>query len=221
MKAKASVTAQKLLNLYRQAHVIEGGWPVLNKVFIEESTDEVLKELIELPTGKLLAEHINNLRSGKTPTDSIARELLPYGGAFAEKSLHTQISESDLKELVSAISTFNPTQDGLEKFMATPVIRNFGADWVSSVQTILANDTELFDKFSQIARMWNAYKIWMDAQEIIKKPITDRVRAQLQVDMPEYETYLPMFGEEGTKLLRQLHTLTSSLPASESNAADA
>ena len=62
MKAKASVTAQKLLNLYRQAHVIEGGWPVLNKVFIEESTDEVLKELIELPTGKLLAEHINNLR---------------------------------------------------------------------------------------------------------------------------------------------------------------
>ena len=221
MKAKASVTAQKLLNLYRQAHVIEGGWPVLNKIFVEESTDEVLKELAELPTGKLLVEHINNLRSGKTPTDSIARELLPYGGAFAEKSLHTQISESDLKELVSAISTFNPTQEGLEKFMATPVIRNFGSDWVASVQTILANDTELFDKFSQIARMWTAYKIWMDAQEIIKQPITDRVRAQLQVDMPEYETYLPMFGEEGTKLLRQLHSFTSSLPTSESNATNA
>lgn len=221
MKAKASVTAQKLLNLYRQAHVIDGGWPVLNKIFIEESTDEVLKELVELPTGKLLAEHINNLRSGKTPTDSIARELLPYGGAFAEKSLHTQISESDLKELVSAISTFNPTQAGLEKFMATPVIRNFGSDWVASVQTILANDTELFDKFAQIARMWTAYKIWMDAQEIIKQPVTDRIRAQLQVDMPEYETYLPMFGEEGTKLLRQLHSLTSSLPTSESNTTNA
>ena len=221
MKAKASVTAQKLLNLYRQAHVIEGGWPVLNKIFVEESSDEVLKELAELPTGKLLVEHINNLRSGKTPTDSIARELLPYGGAFAEKSLHTQISESDLKELVSAISTFNPTQKGLEKFMATPVIRNFGSDWIASVQTILANDTELFDKFSQIAGMWTAYKIWMDAQEIIKQPITDRVRAQLQVDMPEYETYLPMFGEEGTKLLRQLHSFTSSLPSSESNATNA
>lgn len=217
MKAKASVIAQKLLNLYRQAHVIDGGWVVLNKIFIEESTDEILKELAELPTGKLLAEHIDNLRTGKTPMDSIARELLPYGGAFAEKSLHTQISESDLKALVTAINTFNATQAGLEKFISTPVIRNFGDDWVTSVQTILANDQELLDKFTQIVRMWTAYKVWTNAKEITQQPITDRVRAQLQVDMPEYETYLPMFGEEGTKLLRHLHTLTSSLPKSDSS----
>lgn len=216
MKAKASVIAQKLLNLYRQAHVINGGWPVLNKIFVEESTDEILKELAELPTGKLLAEHMNNLATGKTPMDSIARELLPYGGAFAEKSLHTQIAESDFKELVTAIDAFDATQSGLEKFISTPVIRNFGADWVTSIQTILANDSELLDKFNKIVRMWTAYTAWTNANEITKQPITDRVRAQLQVDMPEYETYLPMFGEEGTKLLRRLHTLTSSLPKSDS-----
>ncbi|MBR6364267.1 MAG: hypothetical protein IKS08_04245 [Alphaproteobacteria bacterium] len=220
MKAKASVIAQRLLNLYRQAHVIEGGWVALNKIFIAESTDEILDELATLPTGKFLVEHINNLRSGKTPVDSIARELLPYGGAFAEKSLHTEISEHDLRELITAINDFTPDQQGLEKFVATPVIRSFGKDWVMSVQAILANDTDLFDKFTQIARMWNAYKIWLNANEVVDKPINDRLRAQLQVDMPEYETYLPMFGEEGTKLLRRLHALTSSLPASSDSEQD-
>lgn len=216
MKAKASVIAQKLLNLYRQAHVIDGGWMALNKIFIAESTDEILNELAELPTGKLLVEHINNLRSGKTPKDSIARELLPYGGAFAEKSANTNISESELRDLMVAINEFTPDQQGLEKFVSSPVIRGFGSDWITSVRTILTNDTELFDKFSQIVRMWTAYKIWQDANEIISKPINDRLRAQLQVDMPEYETYLPMFGDEGTKLLRRLHSLTSSLPSSNS-----
>lgn len=216
MKAKASVIAQKLLNLYRQAHVINGGWSALNKIFVEESTDEILKELADLPTGKFLVEHINNLRDGKTPMDSIARELLPYGGAFAEKSLHTQITESDLKELVTAINTFDATQSGLEKFISTPVIRNFGKDWITAIQTILTNDPELLDKFTQIVRMWTAYTAWTNANKITKQPITDRVRAQLQVDMPEYETYLPMFGEEGTKLLHRLHALTSSLPQSDS-----
>ena len=39
MKAKIRATAQKLLNLYRQEHVIVGGWPVLNKIFINDATD--------------------------------------------------------------------------------------------------------------------------------------------------------------------------------------
>ncbi|MBR4806513.1 MAG: hypothetical protein IKZ64_01685 [Alphaproteobacteria bacterium] len=216
MKAKASVVAQKLLNLYRQAHVIEGGWPVLNQIFVNESSDEILKELQDLPTGKLLAEHIKNLKSGETPMDSIARELLPYGGAFAEKAPHAQIAESDMQELIAAINAFTPTQQGLETFIATPVIQSFGQEWMLAIQSVLANDTDMLDKFSQIVRMWNAYKIWMDAKEIINQPINDRTRAQLQVDMPEFETYLPMFGEEGAKLLRRLHTLTSSLPSSDS-----
>ena len=218
MKAKASVIAQKLLNLYRQAHVIDGGWPVLNQIFIDESNDEVLKELQVLPTGALLVEHIRNLRDGKTPMDSIARELLPYGGAFAEKSTHAQLSDSDLQDLKNAINHFTPNQSGLEQFIETPVIRSFGQDWITTIQGVLANDAELLDKFGQIVRMWNAYKIWMDAKEIINQPINDRTRAQLQVDMPEYETYLPMFGEDGAKLLHRLHTLTSSLPTTDTNA---
>ena len=36
MKAKASVVAQKLLNLYRQEHVIVGGWAAVNAVLPEE-----------------------------------------------------------------------------------------------------------------------------------------------------------------------------------------
>ena len=35
------------------------------------------------------------------------------------------------------------------------------------------------------------------------------------IDMPDYETYLPMFGNDGKKLLRQLHKITSSLPNQE------
>ncbi len=217
MKAKASVIAQKLLNLYRQAHVIDGGWNSLNKIFVDEATDEILKELQDLPTGKFLVMHINNLRDGKTPMDTIARELLPYGGAFAEKASDTNVSNQDITELVDAINNFVETQQGLEKFIKAPVITRLGSDWISNAQALLANNADALEKFSAIVRMWNAYKRWMDAKDIINQPINDRIRAQLQVDMPEYETYLPLFGEDGAKLLRHLHTLTSSLPTSSTN----
>ena len=47
MKAKNVAVAQKLLNLYRQEHVIIGGWSAVNPVFINEATDDVIKELRE------------------------------------------------------------------------------------------------------------------------------------------------------------------------------
>ena len=53
MKAKASSIAQKLLNLYRQEHVIFGGWAAVNRVFVDEASDDVLRELRDLPTGKI------------------------------------------------------------------------------------------------------------------------------------------------------------------------
>ena len=37
MQQHAHIVAQRLLNLYRQAHVIEGGWTAVNRVFISES----------------------------------------------------------------------------------------------------------------------------------------------------------------------------------------
>ena len=66
LNVKASVIAQKLLNLYRQEHVIIGGWTVVNQVFVDEATPDVLTALGELPTGSSLVRHIENLRSGKT-----------------------------------------------------------------------------------------------------------------------------------------------------------
>ena len=210
MKAKASVTAQKLLNLYRQAHVIEGGWAVLNRVFVDEATDDVIAELHELPTGKLLVEHIKNLRSGETPMDSIARELLPYGGMMVDVALNVEISPDDIKQIIDAVNNFTPDQDGLDGFMKNPVIKKFGPNWIALTQSALANNPNELERFDTIVRTWNAYRAWDSANAIISKPINDRVRAQLQVDMVEYETYLPMFGDQGQQILNQLHTIISS-----------
>ena len=210
MKAKASVTAQKLLNLYRQAHVIEGGWAVLNRVFVDEATDDVIAELHELPTGKLLVEHIKNLRSGETPMDSIARELLPYGGMMFDVALNVEISPDDIKQIIDAVNNFTPDQDGLDNFMKNPVIKKFGPNWIALTQSALANNPNELERFDTIVRTWNAYRAWDSANAIISKPINDRVRAQLQVDMVEYETYLPMFGDQGQQILNQLHNIISS-----------
>lgn len=210
MKAKASVTAQKLLNLYRQAHVIEGGWAVLNRVFVDEATDDVIAELHELPTGKLLVEHIKNLRSGETPMDSIARELLPYGGMMVDVALNVEISPDDIKQIIDAVNNFTPDQDGLDNFMKNPVIKKFGPNWIALTQSALANNPNELERFDTIVRTWNAYRAWDSANAIISKPINDRVRAQLQVDMVEYETYLPMFGDQGQQILNQLHNIISS-----------
>ena len=217
MKAKASTIAQKLLNLYRQAHVINGGWAAVNSVFMNEATDEVLKELLDLPTGKLLARHIKNLRDGKTPKDSIARELLPYGGMMDTTIATSDIHESDIDSIISAIDEFEPSQDGFKKFMNLPIIRNFGSDWVANIKNALVGHPDTLEKFDFIVQTWHAYNLWDKATEILGKPVNDRVRAQMQVDMPEYETYLPMFGDDGKQLLKRLHKFTSSLPSQESD----
>ena len=212
MKAKASVIAQKLLNLYRQAHVIVGGWAAVNRVFVAEATQDVLQELRELPTGKMLVAHIANLRDGTTPMDSIARNLLPYGGMMAESVSNIELTAEELKELTDAINEFTPTKDGLDKFMENPVIVRFGAEWISATKNVLAHNSDALIKLDTVIKTWTAYEMWDSANEILSNPITDRVRAQVQVDMPEYETYLPMFGAEGEGLLNRLRTFVSSMP---------
>ncbi|MCR5194562.1 MAG: hypothetical protein K6B71_03520 [Alphaproteobacteria bacterium] len=215
MKAKASAVAQKLLNLYRQEHVIVGGWAAVNRVFIAEATQEVISELHDLPTGKMLVAHIANLHNGTTPMDSIARELLPYGGLMAETSLSVSLSDQELTQLTDAINEFSPDRNGLKKFVQTPIILHFGEEWVVAARNALAGKSELLEKFDKIVRNKTAYDLWDSAKEIINNPINDRVRAQLQVDMPEYETYLPMFGDAGYELLNKLRNFTSSLPAKD------
>ena len=109
MKAIITATAQRLLNLYRQEHVIIGGWATVNPVFIAEATDDVIKELREMPTGKMLIQHIENLRNGKTPMDSIEPDLMPYGGLMAQSGLtNTTLSPKDMAELQSVLATFTP-----------------------------------------------------------------------------------------------------------------
>ena len=182
MKARASVIAQKLLNLYRQAHVIVGGWGAVNRVFVDEATDEILHELQDLPTGKMLIQHIKNLRDGTTPMDSIARELLPYGGMMNESADASDMADDELQQLISAIDSFNPSLDGINQFMANPIIKKFGDDWVSRSKNALFNNPEALRKFDDIVRAATAYRMWDNANDVLSKPITERARANLQQD---------------------------------------
>ncbi len=211
LNVKASIVAQKLLNLYRQEHVIIGGWSAVNAVFVDEATPDVIEALHELPTGGSLVQHIENLRSGKTPMDSIERELLPYGGAMSEATDAAPVDSSHQRALESAIAEFTPDQSGLARFMATPVIQEFGPEWIVAGRSAIHENAELLKKWDIIVQTYRAYRLWNSAHEILNTPISDRVRAQLQVDMPEYETYLPMFGTAGNELLAKLRTFVSSM----------
>lgn len=222
MKTTASVVAQKLLNLYRQEHVIFGGWAAVNRVFVDEADLDVIRELRALPTGKMLIQHIENLRSGKTPMDSIERELLPYGGQMAQIVPQIQLTNDEWSELQNGIDNFTPDNDGLTRIQNLPVIKKFGDEWPVAIRAALAVHPELMDKWNVITKTYRAYYLWHVASDMLNEPLSERARAQLQADMPEYETYLPMFGESGDELLHKLRTFISTRePVESDNAPDA
>lgn len=211
MKAKTRATAQKLLNLYRQAHVIIGGWSAVNPVFLDEINDNVAAELQELPTGKMLLRHIENLQNGTTPIDSIDRELLPYGGMMAGESVASiNLNDAQMSALTDAINDFIPTQQGLDIFISKPIVQRFGEEWVNAIGAIIQTKSDLQEKWKSVVQTYNAYRLWDSANNIITTPLTERVRAQVQAEMPEYETYLPMFGDAGTELLNKLRNFISA-----------
>ena len=213
MNTKASAIALKLLNLYRQEHVIVGGWKTLNPIFVNEATDDVINELSALPTGKALVAHIENLRTGKTPMDSIKPELLPYGGMMnADAFTQVALGANQWNELIDALERFTPDQAGLDDFLTLGVVRGFGAEWQNAIgAAISAAKPELTPRWNAVKQTYNAYRLWDMANEIISNPISDRTRAQVQADMPEYETYLPMFGDAGNELLIKMRTFISSM----------
>lgn len=211
MNTKANAIALKLLNLYRQEHVIIGGWAAVNPVFVNEATDDVINELREMPTGKNLIRHIENLRSGVTKMDSIAPELLPYGGQMMEAMPTVALTGTQWDTLEKAVIEFTPDQAGIDKFVGLDVIKNFGNEWPTALRTILAQRPQLLPKLETIIKTYNAYKYWNVASEVINTPLTERVRAQVQADLPEYETYLPLFGSAGTELLEKLRAFVSAL----------
>ena len=215
MKPKANLIAQKLVNLYRQEHVILGGWAVLNPVFIDEATDDVLNAMAELPTGKMLIQHIKNLRSGKTPMDSIDRNLLPYGGLMAESALTTPLTDEQWAQLQTALENFTPTQQGLQNLQNLDVVKKFGEEWLNGIKNILSSRPELLEKWRVVMQTWHAYHLWDMASQIITQPLTERTRAQIQADMPEYETFLPMFADAGKQLLEKLRTFMKDTKHSE------
>lgn len=216
MKAKSSIIAQKLLNLYRQEHVIFGGWSAVNEVFLNEATPDVLKELRDLPTGKFLIKHIENLRSGKTPRDSIERDLLPYGGMMAESDVNVQLTQQEWEELERGINNFTPDETGLNSLKQLSVIKKFGDQWLVAIRAALTAKPELIQKWDIISQTSQAYYLWNSANEIINQPLSERTRAQVQADMPEYETYLPMFGDAGVELLEKLRSFITTIKSEES-----
>ncbi len=212
MQAKTRATAQKLLNLYRQAHVIVDGWATVNQVFIAEANDTVIQELNDLPTGKLLVRHIQNLRDGKTQMDTIDRELLPYAGMMTDEQIPSvNLTATQWTQLERAINDFVPNEQGLEEFLANDIVKHFGEEWVASIQTAIKQHKEMSEKWAVIKQTYNAYRLWRSANEIISTPLTERARASVQADMPEYETYLPMFGAPGDDLLVKLRTFISTM----------
>lgn len=211
MQQQAHIIAQRLLNLYRQEHVINGGWTAVNKVLIAESDDpQVIEELKKLPTGKRLATHIDNLRSGKTPMNTIESELLPYGGLIASQEMRFSLSDEEIAQLKSALDTFETTPENLKTIKNMECVRKFGADWVDAIKSVLSKDPEYLAKWDNVVRTSKAYQMWDSAKQLVSETLTERNRAQIQADMPEFETYLPMFGDQGRAILAKLRTFMSS-----------
>lgn len=222
MKAKASVVAQKLLNLYRQEHVIIGGWSAVNPVFVNDATPDVIAELHTLPTGGMLVRHIENLRSGKTSMDSIDRDLLPYGGLMNQSELTVPLTESQIADLEHELNNFTPDQDGLNRIQNLAVVKKFGDQWIPVIRASLKARPDLSEKWDTVVQTYQAYSLWNTASEMVNQPISERARAQIQADMPEYETFLPMFGDAGVELLTKLRTFISTRePVDTDNAPDA
>jgi len=212
MSQQAHIIAQRLLNLYRQEHVINGGWAAVNRVFVAESNDEqIIKELENLPTGKRLIAHINNLRSGKTPMDSIDKDLLPYAGLMSGQDTNISLTAEEIAELKNALADFQPSIENLNDIKQMSLVQKFGNNWAKDIKAAVANDSVLSQQWNNVIQTDTAYNIWNSAQKLLSETLTERNRAQIQADMPEFETYLPMFGDSGKKVLDKLRTFVSSL----------
>ncbi|MDR1697028.1 MAG: hypothetical protein LBR41_02280 [Rickettsiales bacterium] len=206
MKERPAVIAQRLINICRQAHVIPGGWARINKIIIEEATEDVVAEMPKLPCGVLFLAHLDDLKSGRTPMNTINREISPYGGMMeSEKSTRT-LSESELAELSAVLEKFQPDAQHLEQIKSLPFVAAFGAKWLAGVRASL-HDEDLIAKWRNVYTTHYAMFWWNRAREMLSSPATDITRAQVQADLPEYETYMPMFGETGQSTLAELRAM--------------
>ena len=90
-----------------------------------------------------------------------------------------------------------------------PFVQKFGNDWTKDVKTAISSYPALLAKWDIVIKTDKAYRIWDSAQQLLSETLTERNRAQIQADMPEYETFLPMFGDTGQQMLSKLRTFLS------------
>jgi len=115
--------------------------------------------------------------------------------------------------LKSALAAFEATPEGMKKIKDLACVRKFGNDWPDKVKAALsAEDPKELPAWENVVRTARAYQLWDSAKQLVSENLTDRDRARIQADMPEFETYLPMFGDEGEELLAKLRTFMSSMP---------
>ena len=208
MRTRSAATAQKLMNLYRNAFAIDGSWKSVNPIFMAEADDMVVPEIAKLPCGKILNMHISNLRSGRTNIDSIDSELLPYGGMMSSSPSSSDFSDSEFSDLMRALETFQPDAQHLDGIKSLPIVRRFGERWRTSVRSILP-DGLAAQMWRNVVQADGALRLWSRAAEILSSPPSEKLRAEVQADLPEYETYLPMFGADGLDLLTRLRTFVN------------
>lgn len=166
---KSLKIGRRYLNIFHQLHVITAGLETLNKDFLSMS-DDVINILSELPGGLKLYQHIQNLKTNKTPIDKIDPELLPFGkevfeteelfklytnfdkratidnsNYFTASKVVTQNPSSKINSehdaLFKLIRGFTPTPENLENFKQDEVIRDLGPDWKNEIKNILSATT--------------------------------------------------------------------------------
>ena len=120
------------------------------------------------------------------------------------------LTDAEFNELKSALDKFQPTQESLNNIKNMPLVRKFGNDWPQDIKAAIISRPDMLARWNVVIQTNKAYKIWDSARELLSETLTERNRAQIQADMPEYETYLPMFGDSGKEMLSRLRTFMSS-----------
>ncbi|MDR0319273.1 MAG: hypothetical protein LBH81_00850 [Rickettsiales bacterium] len=212
--ARPQVVAQRLLNLYRQYHVINGKWAALNPVFLKEGTaTDVLTALEKLPTGDKLAQHIKNLQNGKNTYayfDTIDPNLLPYNGMMEAQAAAPKLPEREMSALARELRGFVPNAESLERIKSLPLVKSLGDNWRNEISAAVANSPDLAATWDIVLKLDTATALWFKAGQLLAETPSERMRAEVQADMFDYENYLPMFGQAGTDLLDQLRRAVST-----------
>jgi hypothetical protein len=138
--------------------------------------------------------------------DSIDAELLPYNGMLQQAP--ADFNESDFAELKSALENFQPDAGHIDHIKSLAAVRQFGDRWQAGVRAILHDDS-LIKIWRTVLQSDKALGLWARAADILSSTPSDLLRAEVQADMPEYETYMPMFGREGLDVLSRLRQLVS------------